>query len=247
MPFQSAVNVNPGFGVPGDIRFDGPQRIESGTVYSAGLQPNIIGYGFTRDAVTGIYTVGGQIGTGEASVTGSIAAGTSPVAGVLTVTAVNSGVVTNGMVLSGTNVTAGTKVLRQLTGAAGGVGTYQLSVASTASSTTITGAGNAQVWGGILCNSKVYASYGTVSGGPLAPTLALPDYQEDAQFAQLGIVCVNTLTACVIQDQVQFRATDGAIATAAAGASATSGYTLIPGAFVFRYPTTAAGLILVKV
>ena len=66
--------------------------------------------------------------------TASIAATT------MTVTAVASGVIVPGMLLTGTSVTAGSRVVKQLTGTAGGVGTYQVSASGTTSSTTVTGA-----------------------------------------------------------------------------------------------------------
>lgn len=241
MPFQSSVNVNLGFGVPGEILFDGPQRVESGIVNSQTSLTslsNVCGYGYTRDAVTGVYRVGGVAGLGACSVTASIAGST------LTVTAVGSGTVTNGLVLSGTNVTSGTVVLAQLTGAAGGVGTYLLDRTSTASSTTITGAGSQQVFGGILANPKTYASQGT-SAGTLTPTLAIPD-QRQGEFATMGYIVLASGTACNIGDQVQYSAITGAISTVAPGASATSGSVLIPNAAVHRYNTTAAGLIVAR-
>lgn len=240
MPFQSTVNIGLAFGVPGEIKFDGPQRVEPGIVNSGGLQSNIVGYGYTRDAQTGIYTVGGQVGNGACSVTASIAGTT------MTVTAVGSGTVTNGLTISGSGVTANTKVLRQFTGAAGGIGTYLVDTSQTVASTTITGAGNQIVFGGILIHPKHYATTGTSAGGTLAPTLALPDNQN-GEFCTLGLIVVNSATACSIGDQVQFNSVTGALGTVAPGASATSGYTLIPNASVWRYPTTAAGLIVVKV
>lgn len=68
-----------------------------------------------------------------ASVTGAIAASTASVTGsitdnVMTVTAVGSGALVNGSTLSGTGVSSGTKIVRQLTGTAGGVGTYEVSI-----------------------------------------------------------------------------------------------------------------------
>lgn len=75
------------------------------------------------------------------TVTGSVATTT------LTVTAVTSGRVIPGMAISGTNITAGTRIVRQITvdAAANGVfglqGTYQVSASMTAASTTITGTG----------------------------------------------------------------------------------------------------------
>jgi hypothetical protein len=80
----------------------------------------------------------------SASVTGSIAANVftgSIASNVLTITAVTTGVLTAGQTISGTNVTAGTQILSQLTGTSGGVGTYQVSIVQTVASTTITGSG----------------------------------------------------------------------------------------------------------
>jgi hypothetical protein len=68
----------------------------------------------------------------QAVVTGSITATT------MTVTAVTSGALAVGQTISGASVTAGTQITAQLTGTAGGVGTYTVSVSQTVSSTTIT-------------------------------------------------------------------------------------------------------------
>jgi len=56
----------------------------------------------------------------------------------MTVTAVGSGTVDVGEVITGTGVTAGTVVLAQLTGSAGSTGTYTVSASQTVASTTIT-------------------------------------------------------------------------------------------------------------
>ncbi len=82
---------------------------------------------------------------GAAATTGSIAASTFAVTGalagnVLNVTAVTSGVVVPGATISGTGIVAGTKIVSQLTGAPGGVGTYAVNIAGqTAASTAIAG------------------------------------------------------------------------------------------------------------
>lgn len=79
---------------------------------------------------------------GRRSVAGSAASVTASIAGTtMTVTAVGSGALTVGQTLSGSGVTAGTKVLAQLTGTPGGIGTYQVSASQTVASTTVTGAG----------------------------------------------------------------------------------------------------------
>jgi len=79
------------------------------------------------------YTIGpgGEIG---ATFTGSITNN------ILTVTAITQGAISLGMTLSGTGVTAGTKITGFLTGAGGNVnelGTYQLNLSQNVASTTI--------------------------------------------------------------------------------------------------------------
>ncbi len=76
------------------------------------------------------YTIG-QGGTIGGTFTGSIAGTT------LTVSAISAGNIALGQYLSGSGVTAGTKVIKFLTGA-GQTGTYQVSASQTATSTTIT-------------------------------------------------------------------------------------------------------------
>lgn len=84
------------------------------------------------------YTIGPNPSTLNfvgASFTGSIA-GT-----VLTVTGISSGAIVQGQTLSGTGITAGTKIVNFGTGAGGNVnevGTYNLNVSQTVSSTAIT-------------------------------------------------------------------------------------------------------------
>lgn len=95
----------------------------------------------SREAVTiapgaGALAAGTVLGkrvhaTAAASVTGSIATTT------LTVTAVGSGALSVGQTLSGSGVTAGTKITALGTGT-GGTGTYTVDTSQTASSTTIT-------------------------------------------------------------------------------------------------------------
>jgi hypothetical protein len=68
-----------------------------------------------------------------ASFTGSIATTT------LTVSAVSAGTIYPSMQISGTGVTAGTRIVAQLTGTTGGTGTYTVSASQTVSSTAMTG------------------------------------------------------------------------------------------------------------
>jgi hypothetical protein len=60
--FQSTVNVNLGFGVPGELIVDGPQRVDSLTLDSTG---GTIGLAFTKSNTTNIATQGGTITNGS--------------------------------------------------------------------------------------------------------------------------------------------------------------------------------------
>ena len=68
-----------------------------------------------------------------ASFTGSIATTT------LTVSAISAGSIYPSMQISGTGVTAGTRIVEQLTGTTGGTGTYTVSTSQTVTSTAMTG------------------------------------------------------------------------------------------------------------
>ena len=72
--------------------------------------------------------------------TATIDDGTPPGAGtVLTVSAVTSGTIYIGMILTGTGVTAGTKITAFVSGTYGGAGVYTVSASQEVASTTITG------------------------------------------------------------------------------------------------------------
>lgn len=84
------------------------------------------------------YTIGPNPSTQNfigASFTGSISGN------ILTVTAIASGAIAQGQTLSGTGITAGTKITQFLTGAGGNInetGTYQININQTVASTSIT-------------------------------------------------------------------------------------------------------------
>jgi len=59
--FQSTVNVNLGFGIPGELIVDGPQRVDSLTLDGTG---GTIALAFTKSSTTNIATQGGAIVAG---------------------------------------------------------------------------------------------------------------------------------------------------------------------------------------
>jgi hypothetical protein len=87
-----------------------------------------------------VFEYGIKVANHTAVFTGTINDGTPPGAGtVLTVSAVSSGTILNGMKISGTGVTAGTQITAQVSGTTGGVGVYSVDTSQEVSSTTITG------------------------------------------------------------------------------------------------------------
>ena len=90
--------------------------------------------------ITGLGTGSGGTGTYTLTYTGSTASFTGSISGTtLTVTAVASGSLIVGQVLTGNSATAGTTITSQITGTAGGIGTYVVSISQTRSSGSFTG------------------------------------------------------------------------------------------------------------
>lgn len=115
-------------------------------VENEGSAQALVGMKAYADIETGAVSFAATGTPGTASVTGSISAQTAQVTGsisgnVLDVTAVGSGTVYPGATLSGTGgggVASGTKIVGQLSGTTGGVGTYAVDVPNqTMTSTTI--------------------------------------------------------------------------------------------------------------
>jgi hypothetical protein len=102
-------------------------------------------------------------GAVSASATGSISTTTFTAASALT------GAFAPGQIITGTGVTADTTILSQLTGPAGGLGTYLVDKSQTAGSTTITGHAPAvaydSVSGGFVINSATTGASSTITFG----------------------------------------------------------------------------------
>lgn len=97
---------------------------------------------------------GVSVRTKTAVFTGTIDDGTPPGAGtVLTVSAVTSGTIYPGMILTGGAITAGTRIVSQTSGTTGGVGAYVVSVSQERTSLTITGSQASEI---LFVDSGVY-------------------------------------------------------------------------------------------
>jgi len=114
-----------------------------------------------------------------AVVTGSIAATT------LTVTAVSSGLLSVGQTLSGSGVTAGTKITALGTGK-GGVGTYTVSASQTVASTTVTATSASAAAGTNSGNGTIGAITVSNSAKPGAYALKITKAATDAGDFQVG-------------------------------------------------------------
>ena len=107
-------------------------------------------------AATSTIAAGAATNSTAASITGNV----------MTVAATITGAFVVGGVLSGTGVTAGTTILEQLTGTAGGAGTYRVSAIQTVATTTIT-----QTYGlmtVVTMASGTFAVGQTITGGTIA-------------------------------------------------------------------------------
>jgi hypothetical protein len=233
--FQSTVNVNLGFGVLGQLLIDGPLRAQSLITDANG---GTVGNFFVQNAATGAATQGGVISSGAASVTGAISGTT------LTVSAVASGAITVGMTLTGSGLTTCT-VTAYGTGV-GGTGTYTVSVSQTFASGAIAGAGTAYTLGGFLVNPVGLPGFSPVNGFPIDPTLVVPAYNQ-ADFLTMGtIVVYNNSTSCNIGDLVAYNVSTGAVSTYSPYGSVPAGCVQVPNAVVYRYNSSVAGLIAVR-
>lgn len=182
----------------------------------------------------------------EASFTASIGAtftGTASGAA-LTVSAVANGYISPGDTISGTGVPSGTKILSQTSGTAGGIGVYQTSVATTASTASITGASSVlNVTGsvvGTITDGLLVAGSG-VTGSPsilsqisgTAGGIGL--YQLSG--AQQTVVPAEAMTSTATAPTVTFDSVSGAFVV-------TSGITGPGSTVAFATGTLAAPLLL---
>ena len=120
-------------------------------------------FGATATPTTGATSSASSVAASTFSVTGSIAGN------VLTVTAVGSGVVVPGATISGTNVVTGSMIVSQLSGTAGGIGTYSVNYGEqSVASTTVSGTyGTLTIGGtvaGVFAINQVLTGTGVTAG-----------------------------------------------------------------------------------
>lgn len=101
------------------------------------------------------------------------------------------------------------------------------------------------VFAGILVNPKVYASFGAVGGNPLDPTLFLAGNKQ-GEFLTMGTIVVQITGSANIGDSVVYNQTTGALTAIAPGGTPGAGTDLVPNAVVWAFPTSATGLVAIR-
>ena len=106
-------------------------------------QSDLISLGTTLENIitydTPIFERGIRVESHEAEFTAEIDDGAGSAGTVMDVTAVASGTLLSGMTLTGTGVTAGTRIVSQTSGTTGGVGLYVVDTSQLTASTTVNG------------------------------------------------------------------------------------------------------------
>lgn len=99
---------------------------------------------------------------------------------------------------------------------------------------------------GFLGDPKAHASYGTAAGGPLAPTITLPNGINASAWAE-GMVYMNIANSAAIGDEIYALESNGTLVASPPGA-AIANATKLP-ATVQRWPVTngAGGLACLHV
>ena len=186
------------FGVPTELVFGGI----SDTLPSGNTQQDTKEFN-TLQGVTGVIYPIRHVNLSNfhttCSFTGSISTTT------LTVSAVSSGVLYVGMVISGSGgggVTAGTTITAFLTGT-GGTGTYVVSVSQTVTSTTITGSAGGGHKRYILKNNQAWNDFNTTSGAVFTgsastTTLTVVSVLSGTLAVGQTITGVGVITPCTI-------------------------------------------------
>ncbi|MBB3743901.1 hypothetical protein FHX10_003400 [Rhizobium sp. BK591] len=146
---------------------------------------------FTAAATGSASTASGSASSVAAStfsVTGSIADN------VLTVTAVGSGTVVAGGTISGTGIATGTKIVSQLSGTTGGIGTYAVSIPEqTVASTTVSGTYGTLTVGGTVAG--VFGVGQSISGSGVVAGTTITALGTGTGGAGSYIVDNNTVVA----------------------------------------------------
>lgn len=151
---------------------EGTTQAQRGMKAYADVQTGKVSFAAAGSPATGASATASSIAASTASVTGSITGN------LLNVTAVGAGVLYPGATISGTLVATGTRIIGQLTGAAGGIGTYTVSIPEQT-----------------VASTAISATYGTFTVGTLVGATLFA--VNNALAATGSVVAGTTLTALI--------------------------------------------------
>jgi hypothetical protein len=239
--FQSTVFLQQGAGVPGEIYANTPRRSQAFTLFSDGV-PNVFGYAFSITN-QGLATVGNPSATTQnvTSLTSAVLVVSTSYTATATVADTAGYAVGDSVTIAGASPSQynGTFTITAVTPTSFQYVITYGSALTTPATGSITYAGVANPFAGILVNPKGSASFGG-TGGPLSPTLTLLDNQL-GEIASMGTFFVSLPAACNIGDVVIYNLATGALATIARGAGLTSGYGYA-NAYVDYFNLSGAGI-----
>jgi len=190
---ESGMVVPSGFGVTlhsnGDfwVRNAGATQAQLGQKAYANLLTGAVTFAATASPSTASGSAS-SVAASTFSVTGSISGN------VLTVSAVTSGTAYPGATISGTGIATGTQIVNQLSGTAGGVGTYAVSISEqTVASTAVSGAYGTLTVGGTVAGT--FVNGGLISGTGVAAGTYVTAFITGAGGAGTYVVNNNTVVA----------------------------------------------------
>lgn len=150
----------------------------------ANFSNGAISFAATGSAPTSSFTA--AVAASTFSVTGSIAGN------VLTVTAVTSGTIVAGATISGTGIATGTQIVSQLSGTAGGIGTYAVNIPEQqVASTTVSGTYGTMTVSAMTSGTIVVG--GILAGGTVAAGTVVSQFLTGT--GGTGTYAVNNNTA----------------------------------------------------
>lgn len=106
-------------------------------------------------------------------------------------------------------------------------------------------AGGTGAFAGILANPKVYASYGDPTGGPLAPSMVIPNARI-GELITMGHIIVEAGAACTVGMVAEYVNATGALIMVLASSTTPATRTRIEGSQVVRYDGGPTGVCVLE-
>lgn len=222
---------------------DGASAATIGQKVYANSATGQITTGATGTPPTGASVTAALLGNIAATSTIAVNSYTGSIAGTtMTISAVGTGLVAVGNVISGTNILPGTTIVSQLTGSAGSTGTYEVSVSQTVSSTTITTPSNS-TFRVVTLTSGGFAAGQTISGGTTAAGTTIVSQISGTAFGvgYYNVTISQTVASATITASGGYLDVTAVASGALAVNDVISGGTIVAGTYVTQQLSGAAG------